>query len=315
MIEKIKLFLHKFYWYKLLTNKTHKNTVLRNPKVEANRTYYLSFKKNIDWENPKDLIEKIFWLQFNTDTSLWTKCADKYLVRYYIEELGYKDYLPKLYGKWDNVEEIDFSELPKQFVLKSNNGCGTVLIVKNRDEINIKKIKRKLKRWLNIPFGYSGAQLHYLSIKPCIIAEELLTNNKDDIPISPNSIIDYKVYCINGNPEAIWVAYDRTYTGVYMTIYDTDWKKHPENLVSSDYYTYNDKDIPKPKCLNEMLEISKKLSQPFQQVRVDFYIINDKPIIGEFTFTTGFGFFTKDFYNYLGSKIDLKKLKNQKQSN
>ena len=130
MKEKIKLYLHKFYWYKLLTNKVHKNAVLRDPKSEANRAYKTFFNKNVDWDNPRDLIEKIYWLQFNTDTSLWTKYADKYLVRDYIKENGYNDHLPKLYGKWDNVEEIDFSKLPEKFVLKANNGCGTVLILK-----------------------------------------------------------------------------------------------------------------------------------------------------------------------------------------
>lgn len=88
-------------------------------------------------------------------------------------------------------------------------------------------------------------------------------------------------------------------------MYNTDWEKLPEYLVSSGYYTYHDREIPKPKCLNEMLEICRKISQPFHQVRIDFYIINNKPIIGELTFTTGLGFFTHDFYNYLGSKIDL----------
>jgi hypothetical protein len=305
MIKTIKLFLNKYYWYKILVHNIHKRSVLNNPKGEANRTYRLVFNKDINWDNPKNLIEKIYWLQFNSDTSLWTKYADKYLVRDYIKDCGYENHLPKLYGKWDKVDEIDFSSLPKQFVIKANNGCGTVLIVKNRDTLNIRNTRKMLKRWLKLPYGYNGAQLHYLKIKPCIIAEELLLNNKEDLSISPNSLIDYKVYCINGEPEAIWVAYDRTYTGVYNTIYDKDWIKHPENLVSSNYYTYHDRDIPMPKCLDEMLEMSRKLSKPFHQVRVDFYVLNNKPIIGELTFTTGTGFFTNDFYEYLGSKIDL----------
>lgn len=309
MKKYVKSKLNKIYLYRYLAYRKHKHDVLKDPKKEANRVYKLIFNKEIDFENPKNLIEKIFWLQFNSDTFLWTKCADKYLVRDYIKDLGYEEYLPKLHGKWDNVEDIDFSKLPKKFVLKSNNGCGTVLIVNDKYNLNIRKTKIKLKRWLSIPFGYSGAQLHYLRIKPCIIAEELIENNLEDIPISPNSLIDYKVYCINGEPEAVWVAYDRTYTGVYNTIYDKDWVKHPEHLVSSDYYTYHERDIPKPRCLDEMLEISRKLSQPFHQVRVDFYIINNKPIIGELTFTTGTGFFTCDFYDYLGSKIDLSKVK------
>ncbi len=305
----IKSILNKFFFYRYLAFKKHKWDVEKNPKGEANRVYYPFFKKKINWENPKNLIEKIYWLQFNSDTSLWTKYADKYLVRDYIKECGYEENLPQLYGKWDNADDIDFGELPNSFVLKTNNGCGTVLVVKHKSKLNIKSTIKKLNQWLSIPFGYAGAQLHYTKIKPCIIAEELIENNLEDIPISPNSLIDYKVYCINGEPEAVWVAYDRTYTGVYNTIYDKDWVKHPEHLVSSDYYTYHERDIPKPKSLNKMIEIAEKLSQPFHQVRVDFYIINNKPIIGELTFTTGTGFFTCDFYDYLGSKIDLSKVK------
>ncbi len=309
MMKSIKNFLNKYHWYKTIANKAHKMIVLSNPKLEANRSYKLSFKKNINLENPKDLIEKIYWLQFNTDTSLWTKCADKYLVRGYVKDCGYEEYLPKLYGKWDKAADIDFGELPQQFVLKTNNGCGTVHIVKDKSDLNINEVKNKLDKWLSLEFGYRGAQLHYLNIKPCIIAEELLINNEENTRISPNSLIDYKLYCINGEPEVIWVAYDRTKKGVYNTIYDKEWVKHPEYLVSSDYYTYHEREINKPACLNKMIEISRVLSKKFHQVRVDFYVINDKPIIGELTFTTGHGFFTQEFYNYLGNKIDLNKIK------
>lgn len=58
-------------------------------------------------------------MQFNNDTSLWTKYADKYLARDYIKECGYTANLPKLYGKWDSADEIDFNELPESFVLKT----------------------------------------------------------------------------------------------------------------------------------------------------------------------------------------------------
>ena len=69
--------------------------------------------------------------------------------------------MAKLYGKWDIIDDIDFLKLPRQFVLKANNGCGTVMIVRNKEDLNIKETKKKLKRWLNLPYGYNGAQLHY----------------------------------------------------------------------------------------------------------------------------------------------------------
>jgi hypothetical protein len=54
-----------------------------------------------------------------------------------------------------------------------------------------------------------------------------------------------------------------------------------------------------------MLEMASKLSKPFKEVRVDFYVIKDKPVIGELTVTSGYGYFTEEYYNYLGSKFDL----------
>lgn len=310
MIKRLKAKLNKFYLYRYLAYKKHKRNVLKDPKAEANRFYYPFFGKKIDWETPRNLIEKIYWLQFNTDTSLWTKCADKYLVRDYIKKCGYGDHLPQLYGKWNDANDIDFNKLPKRFVLKTSNGCGTVLVIKDKSQLNIKATVKKLNQWLSIPYGYAGAQLHYTKIKPCIIAEELLSQSDEDNLISPKSLIDYKVYCINGEPQTIWVAYNRDGDkGVDMTLYDLNWHKTPENIVSSDYYTYSEKDIPRPICLQEILEISKEISKDFIQVRIDFYVIDNKPVIGELTFTTGWGWFTHTFYDYLGSRIDLKVLK------
>ena len=80
-----------------------------NPKILANWTYKSRFNKNIDWDNPRDLIEKIYWLQFNTDTSLWTTCADKYLVREYIKSKGLEDSLNTVYGVYYDVDDIDWS--------------------------------------------------------------------------------------------------------------------------------------------------------------------------------------------------------------
>ena len=69
------------------------------------------------------------------------KFADKYKARDYVESLGLGDILVKLYGKWDKANMIDWDSLPNQFVLKVNNGCGDVLICKDR----IKKLTGKDK--------------------------------------------------------------------------------------------------------------------------------------------------------------------------
>lgn len=302
--------LNRSMAYKRFADMCHKQAIKRNPKKEANRCYRYYFNHDIDWENPKDFVEKTFWLLLHTDTSEWTRCADKFLVRDYVKECGLEDLLIPLLGKWDNADEIDFDQLPDQFVIKTNHSCGTNIIVTDKSKLDIPTARQKLNNWLSIPYGYSGMQLHYTKIKPCIIAEELLIEDEEQKKLSPKSLIDYKFFCCDGNPEYIWVAYNRSHsTGVDMTLYDLNWKKHTEHIVTSDYYTYSDVDVPKPKSLDVMIQAAKILSKKFPEVRVDFYEIDGKPYFGELTFTSGWGFFTYDFYDYLGSKIDLSKVK------
>lgn len=302
-------FLNKYYLYRILAAQYHKWIVKRNPQKEMERVYYKTFNRMPNLQDPRDLIEKIFWLQLNSDTSLWTKCADKYRVREYINEQGMGEYLPKLYGNWDNAQMIDFTQLPQKFILKTNNGCGTCFIVKDKSEVSPRKIINQMNKWLHVPYGWAGAQLHYTKIQPCIIAEELLEDD-GNISFSPNSLVDYKIWCFNGKPECCLIVYNRVMDApLGLALYDLEWNPMPEKMVDSIHYKCNpDIRIPQPLCLSQMTDIASKLSKPFHEVRVDFYVINNKPVIGELTFTTGFGYFTEEYYRYLGDKceIDLK---------
>lgn len=297
------------YVYEIIASYWHRFQVWLNPISEINRCYVKQFGHKPNLKNPKNLIEKIYWLLLYTDTSLWTKCADKFAMREYIKECGYEESLPKNYGKWDSAEDIDFSSLPNEFVMKANNGCGTVLIVHDKGRLDIKKTRKKMNHWLTVPFGWSGAQLHYTRIKPCIIAEELLKQNVDQKSYSPKSQVDYKVWCLNGKPESILIVFNRDSNGYYLDLYDPKWNRLDKYLKSNGHHKLRQEPIPMPVCKDEMLSIATRLAQPFPEVRVDFYVVGDKPVIGELTFTTGYGYFTDEYYDYLGSKIDLSKIK------
>lgn len=299
--------LRETFLYKYLASQVHKISVKINPENEMRRAYYKVFQRKPNLKAPQDLIEKIYWMQLHTNTSLWTECADKYALRRYVKECGYEEFLPKNYGKWDNVKDIDFSILPSEFVLKTNNGCGTVLIVRDKCNLDKKATIKKIQQWLKISFGWSGAELHYTHIKPCIIAEELLHQGEEQNSFSPKSIADYKVWCINGMPESILMVFNRSENSYNLDLYDTEWNRISHNLKKNGHFVFCEKEIPRPKCLKEMLKMAQILSRPFPEVRVDFYIINDKPIIGELTFTTGYGYFTEEYYSYLGNKMIISK--------
>lgn len=294
----LKKYILSIYKFKLLLD------VKMNPQKVANKIYKRIMGMNINWNNPTNLIEKIYWLQLYSDTSLWTLCADKYRMRKYVESKGCSNLLPKLYGHWEDAKDIDFNILPNQFVLKTNNGCGQVLIVKDKSTLDIKNTINTLNDWVKLKYGYLDTQIHYSKIKPCIIAEEYLidSNNTD-----AHSLIDYKIWCFHGKPEFILVVYDRhkDEAGYYLSAFDLDWNNISDIALKKGNIHNSGRDIARPSGLSDMIKYASILSKEFPEVRVDFYDINGNVYIGELTFSTGYGYHDNEFYEYLGSKINL----------
>jgi len=275
-----------------------------NPKKLADILYKEEFKTLINWNNPKDLNEKINWLAFNTDTSNWTRLADKYLAREYVKSKGLEHILTKLYGIWNNPDDIDFNILPYKFVLKCNHDAGSVILVRDKSIINTSKIKSELKKIIANEFGIQTAEPHYIGIKKLIFAEELL---EDDNLLS-KSIIDYKFWSFHGKTDYCQVCYDRELLSKKRSaIYDVNnWRILKTKMIHNDL-CYN-KNIPEPFNLKEMIQIVYCLSNEFPECRVDLYECNNKVFFGELTFTAACGRiknFSKEFLQELGAMVIL----------
>ena len=261
---------------------------------------------NMSWENPQDLNEKINWMKLYFDTSEWVRLGDKYRVREYIAEKGYKDILVPLLGKWDHVEDIDWDALPNKFVMKMNNGSGDILICTDKKQLDIKYWTMCYKKLFKKKFGLSMGEFHYAKMKPCLIAEELLDATKQ--PIESTSLIDYKVWCFDGEVSYIWVCINREKDSVEVMLYDTSWNPHPEHCVTTHHYLTTEKQIPRPVTLDKMISTAADLSKGFPQVRIDFYEVDAKLYFGEMTFTSNTGymnFYTREFMLELGKKVKL----------
>lgn len=281
--------------YSIIVKKYHKYLFSKDPKKLANYSFKKVFKRDVNWDSPSNLIEKIIWMQFNSDTSKWTLCADKYRVREFVREMGEEDLLNELYGVYLKPEEIDFDTLPEQFVIKTNNACATVMLVKDKASLNIPNTLNTLKKWLEEPYGVINAQLHYLKIKPCIIVEKFLSEK------SSNGLIDYKFHCVNGHPILVQVITERDFnTHEYMSnIFDLKWRNVSDRYCKK----YNEFIITKPKSFDKMLEACEKLAVSIPYVRIDFYEVEGTAVFGEMTFTLGFGSLKKEFYEDLGDLL------------
>lgn len=282
------------------------NWHILTPIRVAKLRYMYIMHKWPHFEHPKDLNEKINYLKFYGDTSKWPMLTDKYAVRKYIESIGLGDTLVKLYGKWDSVEDIDWDSLPDKFVMKCNNGSGDVLICKDKAKLDIEAIKRYFDKMLHREFGVVSGEPHYALIKPCIIAEELLDASTQ--PCGSSSLVDYKIWCFNGNPHSVWCCYNRKQYHANVGVYDLNWQYHPEASVFTKHYIMGRQQLPKPTCLDRMIEVAKKLSWGFPVLRVDLYEVNGHVYFGELTFTSQSGcmdYFSKKFLNETGALIKL----------
>lgn len=261
--------------------------------------YYAIFEKKLDIRNPQTFNEKLQWLKLYDRSTSYTNLVDKYEVRKYISKTIGEEYLIPLIGVWDNFDDIDFSILPNEFVLKCTHDSGGVVICTDKSKFDIEEAKRKINKCLRRNFYYSGREFPYKNIKPKIICEKYLTED------SGTELKDYKFLCFNGKVKTLFVCSNRnSKNGLKIDFYDTDWKLMPFER----HYPSSGIKIDKPKNYDKMIELSEKLSKDISFLRVDFYEVNSKLYFGELTFYPGSGFeeFTPESYDLLlGSWIKL----------
>lgn len=250
------------------------------PSITVRLVYRLRLGRWPDLKNPRTFTEKVQWMRLHDTDSQKTLLADKYLVRDWISDKIGDKYLIPLHGVWDSFEDIDLSELPDKFVLKANHGSGYNLIVSDKSKLDMDVVGKLCNRWLKQNYGRENLEPQYSAIPPKLVAEEFLENGG-------HGLDDYKVHCFNGEPLFIQHMTGRDNKNVEMCFYDTQWCRL--SLTNSNYPIYSEQ-ISAPKTLTELLEVVKVLSDGFNYVRVDFYVLDDGTLkFGEMTFTPAAG--------------------------
>ncbi len=248
-------------------------------KKEQMRYLFTEIHKNTyvpNFENPQTFNEKILSMTLYDHNTLYTEISDKYLFKQYVEEKVGKKYVVPLLGVWETIEDIDFSMLPEQFVLKSTSGGDSkkVILVKDKAKLNMDEIMSKMRTW-NLQYEsdyYYNFNWPFKNIRQRFIAEELLD-------IEGLLYYDFKVHCFHGEPQYIHVVSQEPHE---VTYFDLDWQ--PQKFTR--LYPLIHYEIAKPECLDEMLTISRKLAEPFDYIRVDFYVLKNKIYLGELTLTS-----------------------------
>jgi hypothetical protein len=254
--------------------------------------YYIRTGKFLDLKNPVTFNEKIQWLKINDRCPNYVKMVDKYEAKTFVEkQIGSEVIIPTI-GVWDKFKDINFNDLPEQFVLKTTHDSGGVVVCKGKSSLNLRLCENILNKSLSRNYYYHGREWPYKSIRPRIIAEEYLVDETNE------QLKDYKIFTFNGVPKIIQVDYDRHITHK-RNLYNLEWT-YIEGSIG--YPTDPSYFIHKPEMLDLMLEYSMKLSKNIPHLRVDFYSVGTKIYFGELSFYHGSGF-EKFFPESLGEQF------------
>lgn len=137
--------------------------------------------------------------------------------------------------------------------------------------------------------GGGTNEFYYSKIIPKIVCEKFLDGEG-------KSLIDYKLHCINGEPQFFLVCSERDIENSKLTLtsYTKEWDK-------KDYLKTEGNQMQKPKELDKIIEYAKILSEDFPYVRADFYEVNGRVYFGELTFTPA----ANNMYYYKESVLEM----------
>ena len=256
----------------------------------------LGFYPNLN--DPMLFTEKLQWLKLNEKSSQLTACADKIEVKKIVaDRIGIQYVIPAI-SILNTPDELDKQAIPEYpVIIKTSHDSGGVIVVKKESDFKPDVIRQQLARKMNINFYYANLEWEYKNIKPRILIEPLLSDSSGNTMLN-----DYKIHCFNGKALFIQTIFDRMNT-VKEDWFDRDWQAQPFW-----YFSSRRREVPRPACLDQMLEIAEALAVDFTYVRVDLYEINGRVYFGEFTFRPYGGFMKwndKKWDSYLGDLLQL----------
>lgn len=255
----------------------------------------------INLSDPKTFNEKLNWLKLYDRNPVYGKWIDKYDVKELVAEKIGEQYLIPTLGVWEHFEDIDFTKLPKQFVLKCTHDSGSTMICKDKETFDFEQAREFYNKTLGRNYYHQWREWIYKDLKPRIIAEKFMID--DNI----GDLADFKFYCFDGEPKLILYASGRR-RDPRFSYFDLEWN----NLDIDWGYAHHDEVPQRPENLELMVQLARTLSQGFIQVRVDLYNIKGHPYFGELTFCDGGGLQRikpEEWAYKLGGWIDLSKIK------
>ena len=196
--------------------------------------------------------------------------SDKEYMKHYVSRIVGAEHVVETYRVLRN--EADVADLTLEHfpcVVKPTHLSGQVQICIQR-EYGIDP--QVMKRWLRTNYYLQSREANYRHLQPKIIVERFFSHDGSTPPK------DYKLFCFHGEPRFVQVDGER-FSRHTRNFYDVDWTR----LEVSMNYPSRTANDPKPRRLQDMLDIARELSKPLSSIRVDMYALDRELKVGELT--------------------------------
>lgn len=192
--------------------------------------------------------------------------SDKEYLKLYVKATVGDAFNVPTIGIVRSVEELHEFSFPRTCCIKPTHASGLVILRRNDEPID----RAEIVRWFSINYYRVYRERNYKYLKPKIVIEELLFGG--------DVVLDYKIFCFNGDPRLIQVDVDR-YGHHKRKLFTIAWDEVPCSML----YERSLEPLGMPANLDTMLDLARKLSAGFSVIRIDMYSDGKSCFVGEIT--------------------------------
>ena len=248
------------------------------------------------------LASKILYKMAWDRNPLLSVFADKVAVRKYISERAGAEYVVPVLAVVDSGDTIDYSSLPREFVVKVSHGSGGVIVVSDRadraatlpkdysvgwvrfeihpDQLDAVRVNDLLAHWLSLDFEWwpgRTPEWAYRAVTPRIVIEPLMKSP------GGGNLNEYKVFCFNGQAQVLRVDTGTVTRGKSFSHYDHTWRYLNATFIEAGHVHTNGKPQERPAFLSEIIRVAELLTTDVDFARVDLIDDAGQLRVGEIT--------------------------------
>ncbi|MGJ9371576.1 ATP-grasp fold amidoligase family protein [Nesterenkonia sp. CF4.4] len=196
----------------------------------------------------------------------WT--CDKRAMKDYAAEQAPWINVPETLWRGTDLNELDLSKLPDQWVIKPNHRCKAVYF--GDRSTTIEQLRRVTRGWLRPYDRIAVGEWAYTQARRELIIEPRIGNGRP--------LIDFKTYVFRGRMQILHTDAGRFTDNFQELFYTREWE--PLDLINE---APRGPVAPRPRNFEQMVRAAEALGAGYDFMRVDLYNLDGELWFGELT--------------------------------